>query len=291
MGIYSIRDLEQLSGIKAHTIRIWEHRYKLIIPFRSATNIRNYSGEHLKLLLNISLLRSHGIKISKIAGYSLAQIQNEVLNVSNQNAQYPDQIIGLTGAMIDLDEEKFESVISQNIEKHGFENVMLKIIYPFLTKIGTLWITGSIGPMQEHFISSLIRQKIITAIDGLKKGLNHNYLTFVLYLPEGEFHEIGLLFAHYIIKSRQHKVIYLGQSLPQADLEYVCNIQKPDYIFTSITSSPGDENIDNYLEWLSKKFNNLKILITGYQVATKNISARDNVSKIIEIEDLLKIIA
>lgn len=144
MSNYSIKDLEQLSGIKAHTLRIWEQRYNIINPKRTDTNIRTYDDKDLKLVLNISLLKDHNYKISEIAKLSLEQLSKEVLTISDKQLNYPDQIHALTIAMIDIDEERFEKIMSTNILQFGFENMMINIIYPFLSRIGTLWITGSI---------------------------------------------------------------------------------------------------------------------------------------------------
>ncbi len=194
MSSYSIKDLEQLSGIKAHTLRIWEQRYNFIIPKRTDTNIRYYDDKDLKLILNVSLLRENGYKISKIADMDQEQIAGAVLEITEKNFSFSDQIHSLVLAMIDLDEERFEKIMSTNILQTGFENTMLSIIFPFLSKIGVLWQTGSITPAQEHFISNLIRQKLIVAIDGCyvpSKEINNKYL---LFLPEGELHEISLLF-------------------------------------------------------------------------------------------------
>ncbi|MFY7911452.1 MAG: MerR family transcriptional regulator, partial [Emticicia sp.] len=163
MSNYSIKDLEQLSGIKAHTLRIWEQRYNIINPKRTDTNIRTYDDNDLKLVLNIALLKDHDYKISEIAKLSLEELSKEVLAISDKQLNYPDQIHALTIAMIDIDEERFEKIMSTNILQFGFENTMINIIYPFLSRIGTLWVTGSIGPAQEHFITNLIRQKIIVA--------------------------------------------------------------------------------------------------------------------------------
>jgi MerR family transcriptional regulator, light-induced transcriptional regulator len=290
MSHYSIRDLELLSGIKAHTLRIWEQRYQLLKPNRSETNIRNYDTEQMKLLLNVVLLLNHGHKISNIAKFSTQQIENKVIDLSDQQLNYPDQIQVLTTAMIELDEPRFEKILEVNIEKFGFENVMNFIIYPFLSKIGSLWITGAIGPAEEHFMSNLIRQKLIVAIDKLPLLPKTNHKTFVLYLPEGEYHEIGLLFANYIFKSQSHKVIYLGQSLPQADLLFINEKYKPNYIFTSITSVPGSDKIQNYIDWLCEKFGNTNILITGYQVVNKDLKLGKNTTIISSIEDMQKIV-
>jgi len=159
MSTYSIRDLEQLSGIKAHTLRIWEQRYAILSPDRTDTNIRTYGDDDLKRVLNISLLKDHGYKISEIAKLSSEDLNREVVKISERPLNYPDQIHALTISMLDLSEERFEKIISANIAQSGFENTMINIIYPFLSRIGTLWVTGSIGPAQEHFITNLIRQK------------------------------------------------------------------------------------------------------------------------------------
>jgi MerR family transcriptional regulator, light-induced transcriptional regulator len=179
---YSIKDLEQLSGIKAHTLRIWEQRYNFINPQRTDTNIRYYTDEDLKLILNISTLKDNGFKISKIADMEEDQLNKEVLKITENNLRFPDQINSMTLAMIDLDEDRFEKVISTNVIKYGFEKTVMNIIYPFLSKIGVLWQTGSIVPAQEHFISNLIRQKIIVAIDGLFVSNSEVNKSYLLYL-------------------------------------------------------------------------------------------------------------
>lgn len=288
MSAYSIKDLENLSGIKAHTLRIWEQRYSIIQPRRTLGNIRSYDDEDLKLVLNIALLRDKGFKISKIAKLSLEELSKEVVNLSQQALSYPDQIYSLTLAMIDLDEERFEKVISTNILQHGFENTMINIVYPFLSRIGTLWMTGSIGPAQEHFITYLIRQKMIVAIDGQVVKADENSQTFVLFLPEGETHEIGLLFANYILRARNHKVIYLGQSLPFDELKFVVNLHNPDYIFSAFTSVPGSDDILDYLKKLGTTFTEQKILVTGHQVIGQCFELPSNIEVITNVRQLME---
>jgi MerR family transcriptional regulator, light-induced transcriptional regulator len=289
MSTYSIKDLEQLSGIKAHTLRIWEQRYDILSPDRTDTNIRTYDDNDLKLVLNIALLKDHGYKISEISKMSPDELSKEVLLISDKQLNYPDQIHALTISMLDLDEERFEKIISTNTLQFGFENMMINIIYPFLSRIGTLWITGSIGPAQEHFISNLIRQKLIVAIDGQLPSLRPGAKKYLLYLPEGEMHEISLLFANYIIRSRQNKVIYLGQSLPFSELGFAHGMHKPDYIFSVITSVPGQNEIQRYVYKLAKKFPDSKILLTGYQVVGQDIDCPDNVEIITQIKYLMDI--
>ena len=289
MSTYSIKDLEQLSGIKAHTLRIWEQRYDILSPDRTDTNIRTYDDNDLKLVLNIALLKDHGYKISEISKMLPDELSKEVLLISDKQLNYPDQIHALTISMLDLDEERFEKIVSTNSLQFGFENMMINIIYPFLSRIGTLWITGSIGPAQEHFISNLIRQKLIVAIDGQLPSLRPGSKKYLLYLPEGEMHEISLLFANYIIRSRQNKVIYLGQSLPFSELGFAHGMHKPDYIFTVITSVPGQNEIQRYVYKLAKEFPDSKILMTGYQVVGQDIDCPDNVEIITQIKYLMDI--
>ncbi|MEB2779376.1 MerR family transcriptional regulator [Algoriphagus sp. C2-6-M1] len=275
MSNYSIKDLEQLSGIKAHTLRIWEQRYKLLNPKRTDTNIRYYDDEDLKLILNVAMLNTHGIKISKIAAMSGTEISEEIIRLTDQSLDHNDQIQALTICMIEMDEDRFEKILSTNIIKLGFEDTILKVVYPFLTKIGILWLTGAITPAQEHFISNLIRQKLIVAIDGeVGKGLGK---TFMLFLPEGELHEISLLFSSYLIKKHGHKVIYLGQSTPNADLVSVYKMQKPDYLLTIITSSPTGEKVQEYLDMLGKEFSDAKVFVSGLHTLQQSLSIPSNI--------------
>ena len=288
MSSYSIKDLEQLSGIKAHTLRIWEQRYNIISPKRTDTNIRTYDDFDLKLVLNISLLKGHGHKISEIARLSTEEMHLEVIKISDRQLNYPDQIHALTISMLDLDEERFEKIISTNILQFGFENTMIHIIYPFLSRVGTLWVTGAVGPAQEHFISNLIRQKLIVAIDGQVNKQRPNGKKYLLYLPEGELHEISLLFANYIIRARSNKVIYLGQSLPFNELIFACNIHKPDYIFSAITSVPSNHDTQLYVDRLATQFPESHLLLTGYQIVGQDIQMPDNGTVINNVDDLMR---
>ena len=290
MSSYSIRDLEQLSGIKAHTLRIWEQRYNIIEPRRTDTNIRYYNDQDLKLVLNIALLKDHGYKISEISKLGLDDMNKEVIAISDRKLNYPDQIHALTVSMIDIDEERFEKIISTNFLQFGFENTMIHIIYPFLSRIGTLWITGSIGPAQEHFIINLIRQKIIVAIDGVVPKYNTQTKKYLLILPEGEYHEIGLLFANYIIRSNNHRVVYLGQNLPFSELVFACQSHKPDGIFISITSAPANDEVQNYVDKVCKQFSDISILLTGYQIVGQDIRVDSNATIINKIDDLLQVL-
>ncbi|MFM6937887.1 MAG: MerR family transcriptional regulator [Aquirufa sp.] len=267
MAIYSIKDLENLSGIKAHTLRIWEQRYGIITPSRTETNIRTYTDEELKRVLNIALLQDKGgFKISAIANMSEAEMASHILHLSESHFDFPDQIQALTLAMMDLDEAKFQLLTKNMIQAHGFESYMLNVIYPFMRRLGTLWLSGSVGPAQEHFISHLIRQKLVASIDAQDLSLKPDAKKFLLYLPEGELHEIGLLFANYVFRARKHSVVYLGQSLPYEELLLAYEIHQPDYIFSVFTSEPNVELIDAYVAQMAKDLPNAQVLLTGYQI-------------------------
>jgi len=264
MGKYSIKELEKLSGIKAHTIRIWEKRHNLIAPSRTNTNIRFYDDDDLKKIINVSLLNNNGIKISHIADMTLAEMNKRVLEISeiqNNAAIHIDQLVL---AMIDMDEEIFEKILNNLILRFGFEKVVAEIVYPFLDKIGILWQTHNITPAHEHFISNLIRQKIIVAIDSLplpSKGSKK----VILYLHENEMHEIGLLFYHYQLRKAGYRTYYLGQCVPHHDLQQVVGVHQPDMLITSIVTTPPWP-VETYFQKLNKDFPSLQILASGLQV-------------------------
>ncbi len=289
MGIYSIKDLEQLSSIKAHTLRVWEQRYSIIQPKRTSTNIRYYDDDDLRLLLNISFLNRNGYKISAIADMSHEEIKEKVVGISDSNLEFPNQVNALVIAMVNLNEERFEKIISTNTLQFGFEKTMMQIVYPFLNRIGILWQTGSINPAHEHFITSLIRQKLIVAIDGQISPQNPNASKYVLFLPEGEMHELSLLFTAYVVKSRHNRVIYLGQSLPLKDLALISDVYDPDYIMTIITSYPTKEEIMAYVREMKKKCPGKEILLTGYQALQMHdeLSALSSVHVLEKIEQII----
>jgi DNA-binding transcriptional MerR regulator len=276
VAVYSIRDLEKLSGIKAHTIRIWEQRYGIIEPQRTKTNIRYYEDDDLKFLLNIALLNKNGIKISKIAKMSKVEVAEKVAAISEINFEYGTQLDALTISMIEMDEFKFDRIVSTNIQQLGFERTMLEIIYPFLDKLSLLWLTGSINPVQENFMSYLIRQKIIVAIDQEPLPSSKPFNKFMIYLPEGERQELSLLFMHYLLKSRRNHVIYIGQEISLSDLQDAYKIHKPDYIFTMITETFGKESVQSYIDRMGEYFKDTELLLSGYQVVAQEIKLPSN---------------
>jgi len=288
VAVYSIRDLEKLSGIKAHTIRIWEQRYGVIAPKRTKTNIRYYQDDDLKFLLNVSLLNKNGIKISKIAKMSRQTVAEKVAAIAEINFEYSTQLDALTLSMIEMDEQKFDRIVSMNIQQLGFERTMLEVIYPFLDKLGVLWLTGSINPVQENFISYLIRQKIIVAIDQEPIPQGKQVKKFIIYLPEGEKQELTLLFMHYILKSRRNQVLYLGQDISVADLRDACKVHKPDFIFTMISETFAKEPVQKYVDKLAETFPDCQVLLSGYQVVAQKVTAPQNVRVLRSLDHTLE---
>lgn len=287
MAVYSIKDLEKLSGIKAHTLRIWEQRYGLITPKRTQTNIRYYDDDDLKFILNIALLNRNGYKISRIVKMTRTDITEKVASISEINFEYGTQLDALTLSMIEMDEYKFERIISTNIQQTGFEHTMLEVIYPFLDKLSLLWLTGSISPVQENFISYLIRQKLIVAIDKAPLPAGKNVRKFLLYLPEGERQELTMLFMHYLVKSRGYHVVYLGQDISLTDLRDAGQITSPDFIFTMITETFGKEPVQRYVDKLCEIFPDSQVLLSGYQMVAQNVRPPDNALVINSLDQTL----
>lgn len=249
-------------------------------PKRTPTNIRYYSDSDLKKILNISILNNNGVKISTIANLSEDELNERVMAISHASERSSNFIDQLTIAMIELDEGKFERILSVVSLKMGFENTVTSVLYPFLDKIGILWQTGKINPAQEHFISNLIRQKLIVAIDSIPNHSNSSFPSVLLYLPENELHEIGLLFYSYLAKKIGFNVIYLGQSVPFNDLQSVVHIRDPRIIISSISTPIPASALGNYLEQMSEDFPQAEIFISGYQVNDKLLQPFANIHRI-----------
>lgn len=291
MANYSIKDIERLSGIRAHTIRIWEKRYGLVEPQRSETNIRLYSDEDLKKILNVSILNRHGIKISRIMIMTEDEMKERVNIISHDSSDYDSLIENLVITMVNMDKSQFDTIISRTILQIGFEETVLKVIYPFLDKVGILWVTGSINPAQEHFISNLIRQKLVVAIDSLIPKQVADPKHFLLFLPEGELHELGLLFYSYIIQKRGHKVTYLGQWVPLADMMNATSVLDIHYLLTSIVSVFTTSELKAYLNKLSTSYPGKTIFISGRQAADAGNELPSNIIRLDSVEDFLEFVS
>ena len=262
MNSFTIKDLSNLSGIKAHTLRIWEQRYTFLKPNRTFTNIRYYNNEELKTILNIALLNKYGFKISHIDKMTGQEVQDKILSLNQTQAQQERLVNQLIQAMVDLEIESFEKTLNQYIVAKGIEKTITQIIFPFLEKIGILWMTNHINPTQERLVTNVIRQKLINGIEQVKPLLTSDK-KIILFLPEGEHHELGLLFMYFLLKSRGIYVWYLGANIPLKDVEYLVNLKKPDYLYCHLTTVGQSFNFDRFLTQLGVMFKGLPTVISG----------------------------
>jgi MerR family transcriptional regulator, light-induced transcriptional regulator len=289
MAIYSIRDLEQLTGIKKHTIRIWEQRYNLITPKRTDTNIRYYTVDELRLLFNIALLNRNGYKINKLAKMTRDEITGVVDHISKRNDGSSSKIDALTLAMLNLDERSFEEIFSISIEEIGFEHTMATLIYPLLENLKALWITRSINPAHEKFITHLIQRKLLRAIDEAHLPENYNSQIFFLFLPEEEAQELTLLFVYYLLRQRGFRVIYLGGQTSLSDVKDACTAAPAGFVFSIIDNPLPRQSVQNYINQIALSTGNNRVLLTGSQLAQHqaNLVLPPNVSVLDGFNDTL----
>lgn len=275
MTIYPVSQVENMTGIKAHTLRIWERRYQFLKPQRTATNIRYYTDEQLRKLINISILKRNGYRISKLdqmPDEKIHQKVNEILN--NPDKTIDDDIQGLTLAMLEMDEEKFNQIYQAHIIRKGLLRTITDIIYPFLTHVGLLWITNKAYPAQEHFISNLIRQKIISAIESYTK-VPDNAPSIILFLPDGENHEIGLLLSYFVARDLGWRVYYLGQNVPREDIKDVVALVKPQAILTMLLAPRKDTG--ELIEELVRSIQGRSFFLTGNPEILKSLKNKENI--------------
>jgi DNA-binding transcriptional MerR regulator len=290
MNAFSIKDLENLSGIKAHTIRIWEQRYSFLKPQRSKTNIRFYGNEELKTVLNIALLNKYGFKISHINKMSPDEIREKIVSLSYAEAHQERFINELLQFMVDLDVENFEETLNTYIRAKGIDKAINLLIFPFLEKIGLLWLANNMNIAQEHLVTNIIRQKLIVGIESITVYTQVNK-TVLLFLPEGEHHEIGLLYLYYILKSRDLQILYLGADVPLKDLEFVAHLKRPQYIVTHLTSIPGRFSLEKFLQQIQQRIPETPVVISGRiaQNYLKKVPPQISLKK--SMDDVLKFVA
>ena len=250
MSQFSISDLEGFSGVKAHTIRVWERRYNLLAPDPTGTNYRTYSLEELKTILNVAFLVGHGIKISKVAEMTGEDRATKVRELSHLRSENGDTLNSLKLAMLSFDETLFRWASRQYQDKEGFNALVERVYVPLLEHIGHLWHSGTICPSQEHFISNLIRHRIIAETELLPLS-DRNERLFVLFLPYQEIHELGLLYTNYVLRFRGFRTLYLGQSVPTEDLQQVTGMFDGPITFIGFsTSFPAPEKLQGFLNTL-----------------------------------------
>lgn len=292
---FSIKDLENLSGIKAHTIRIWEKRYDLLGPMRTDTNIRLYDIKNLQKLLNVVLLTNFGYKISKISKLDQEEIEKFVLKIQTDKTVNNHVLSQFKMAMLNFDQSLFVKTYNDLLSKKDFSAIFFETFIPLLEEIGILWTTNTITPAHEHFISHLIKQKILIEIEKYQiqqKPISDE--TFVLYLPFNEIHDLGLLFLHHEIITKGHHSVYLGRSLPIENLIDLNNHFKKITYITYLTVEPSEDEVENYINEFNSTIlndNSNELLIFGRKAQTINNEKLPKRIKSIEnIQDFLSII-
>lgn len=263
MACFSISDLEQLSGIKAHTIRMWEQRYGVLRPERSATNIRKYCDGDLRRLLNVATLCSRGKRISQVASLSDDELTAAVLACCDDAHDYLQQVNSLLAALLAFDEPRLNYLLNKLARHLGFEEMVLHVAYPLLQRIGVMWLAGTVNSAQEHLLSHLLRQKMLAATDALPMVSASESRRWVLFLPAQEMHELALLFMNYALRARGQHTLYLGQNLPISELASVCDAYQPDMLVTVLTAQPERARVAEFARELATLCPDSQVVLYG----------------------------
>ena len=264
MNSFTIGDIENLTNIKAHTLRIWEQRYGICSGKRKDSNHRYYDGDDLKQILRVAWLYHHGFKISHIACLTPDEIREKALKTKGDDGGYASHINQMLEASIDFDTETFNKVLENAFKSFGVENCVLEVVFPFLNKLGLFWLTGHVIPAQEHFASAIIIQKLLRAIDEIPSAetgkTNRNV---VLFTPVGEHHEIPLLFMRYLLRKNRVPHVYLGAGIKMEVLDYYCRHRQASQLYFHLITNLTRLDINEYLQKLSGHFSNKEIFCSG----------------------------
>ena len=276
MAIYTIKDIEKMSGIKAHTIRMWERRYGMVIPKRTDTNIRYYSDEDLRDFLNISILNKNGMKISKIAKLDKNEIDKKVVSLLDSPQKYEHVIEAMMLSILQIDELALDTVFNKALEEHGFEKLIENIVFPLLERIGLLWQTTAITPAHERFLTNILRHQLIVAIDKTSPHKKKDNNKLIFFLPEGELHEFGLLFYSYIARKKGYEVIYLGASIPLQDLKEMQRVTQAKAFFSAHVTAINKQELEGMFHYFRETFPTLPFYVTGLQIKELNPTLPNN---------------
>jgi len=289
---FSIKDLENLSGIKAHTIRIWEKRYNLLSPERTQTNIRLYSLLSLQKLLNITLLYENGLKISKIAQLKNEEIPLKVREIIDEKSIKNNMMNAFKLSMINFDQSLFYNTYNKLVVDLSFREIFKEYFIPLLQELGYLWQSNTISTTHEHFITNLVKQKVYTNTEKVHRSEYVNNKSFVLFLPENEIHELGILYLNYELNLRGYKSIFLGQSVPIENLEPLMASNEFVEFIAYVTVEPSKEKIDKYLQKFKKKIldkKDCRLSLLGFQTQFVDLNTKpENVSVYRGFEDLIE---
>ncbi len=289
---FSIKDLENLSGVKAHTIRIWEKRYNLLSPERTQTNIRLYSLLSLQKLLNITLLYENGLKISKIAQLKNEEIPLKVREIIDEKSIKNNMMNAFKLSMINFDQSLFYNTYNKLVVDLSFREIFKEYFIPLLQELGYLWQSNTISTTHEHFITNLVKQKVYTNTEKVHRSEYVNNKSFVLFLPENEIHELGILYLNYELNLRGYKSIFLGQSVPIENLEPLIASNEFVEFIAYVTVEPSKEKIDKYLQKFKKKIldkKDCRLSLLGFQTQFVDLNTKpENVSVYRGFEDLIE---
>ncbi|MBN1791902.1 MAG: MerR family transcriptional regulator [Bacteroidales bacterium] len=288
MTHYTLYELEKITGILAATIRVWERRYNIIIPKRTGTNRRWYDDNDLRRLINISIIYHNGIKISKIAKYTESELIAKVNYMTRDSVISDTHIKSLIVAVLSFNGNAVNEILLRSVISIGFEETFSSLIFPFLRRIGIMWHTGSANTGAEHFITNILRGKLIAAIDSLPSASNPKRKRVIMYLPDNELHEIGLLFYSYLIRKLGHEVLYLGQATPFSALTEASEKWHSDIFVTGVLSELSIFKPEGYLHNLSTTFRSQKILLSGSLADNPVIEKYKNLYPIRSVSDLRK---
>lgn len=294
MSLYTIAQLAELSGIKPHTIRIWEKRYNLLEPERTDTNIRRYDDSQLRRLLNTVSLLNNGFKISKIATYSEKEI-NDLIDKKIEEQKATDftaevLINQMFTSGLAYNEADFEKAFSSAILRFGVNGTYIKVVYPLLVRAGYMWLNTSLSPCQEHFITNIIKRKFFTALDSIPLPQKPKH-RWVLFLPENEYHEIGLLFAYYLLRTAGHLAIYLGGNVPYDELKRMAIGYNPTHLlFFSVHRLPKN-TLQRYIKKIETDFKKTSIILAADKQELKLVKAAAHVKLISSVEQFEEILS
>lgn len=260
MNSFSIKDIAHLSGIKTHTLRVWETRYNLFSPDRTDSNIRRYNNEELKKILNISLLNKHGFKISRINEMTNSQMEEKIFALPHVREDKAMHILIM--AMFEMDVSKFEKQLQKIIDEQGLKTAITNVIWPFLQKVGVLWTVNHIIPAQEHLVTNIVRQKLLAGIDKASTNSESEH-RLLLFLPPGEFHEIGLLFLSFLLREQGCCVLYMGCDVPLKDLVATVTATNPSAVYTHLTNGGKNFQPDLFIKKIRTAISDIPLILSG----------------------------
>lgn len=290
MNRFSIKDLENITGIKAHTIRIWEQRYGILQPKRTTTNIRFYDADDLRLALRIALLNNYGFKISRIHEMKPEEMTALIGKIADPTFKLQHQVNELIGRTLELDVYGFEEQVNAFIEKHGLEFTVEKLLFQYLEKVGVMWMMDRIAPAQEHMAANIIFRKIAVAADMIKPSSKKGKHV-LLYLPAGEIHDLSLMYVFYLLRKAQQCPIYLGGNTPLEEIETFVSHHNPPYLYTHLTSLSNPNQVIRYLHKLSGTLpDGTKAFVSGAILSITDLPELPNIqylNNLTEIRDVI----